>query len=137
MSARILIVEDDPDFCRALQGVLRDAGFDVRVAPDGKRALEILDREHETIDAAIVDLNIPEVSGFEVIGAIARRKTMIGVLATTRVYKDTFLEVARYIGANVALRKPDDIRDLDRWVPVIRSILHAETQIGTASGGLP
>src|SRR5438270_10223439 len=108
MPVRVLIVEDDPEFCRTLQGVLQDAGFGVRVALDGKQALEILNREHDSIDAAIVDLNVPEVSGFEVIGAITRRKTTIGVLATTGAYKDTFLDVARYIGANVALRKPEN-----------------------------
>lgn len=137
MSFRVLIVEDDPEFSEALQGVLRDAGFSVRVAPDGKQALDILNREHESIDAAIVDLNVPDVSGFEVIGAITRRKTMIGVLATTRAYKDTFLDVARYIGANVAMRKPDDLKDLTAWVPIIRSIVQAEDQIGNAFGAVP
>ena len=70
MPTTVLIVDDDEEFCDGTAAVLADAGFSVRTATDGKNAMEILNRDHEIIDVAVVDLNLPEVSGFEVIGAI-------------------------------------------------------------------
>jgi DNA-binding response OmpR family regulator len=136
MPTTVLIVDDDESFCEDLKRVLADAGFSVRVATDGRNAMEILNRDHDIIDVAVIDLNLPEVSGFEVIGAITRRKTAIGILATTGIYKETFLEVAQHLGANIAIRKPEPGEDLSSWVTAIRSILKAEGEMGRASGVL-
>lgn len=108
----------------------------VLVAASGTEALAILNRSHDSIDVAIIDLNLPEVSGFEVIGAIARRKTMMRVFATTGVYRETYLEVAQHLGAHIAIRKPENLAELNEWVPAIRSILKAEDEMGSASGAL-
>ena len=136
MATTVLIVDDDEVFCEELKNVLVDAGFSVRVATDGKNAMEILNRDHELIDVAVIDLNLPHVSGFEVIGAITRRKTAIGILATTGIYKETFLEVAQHLGANIAIRKPEPGEDLGPWVTAIRSILKAEGEMGRVTGTL-
>src|SRR5438270_10119129 len=102
---RVLIVDDDPDFAHALQNALLDAGgFTVRSVTEGLQALKLLDREHGVIDVVVIDLNLPDVNGFEVIGAITRRKNVMGVLATTGVYQETYLEIAKHLGANVAIR---------------------------------
>jgi DNA-binding response OmpR family regulator len=136
MKACVLVVDDDPVFRSALETVLLEADFDVRTAKDGKEAIAILNKEHGHIDVAIVDLNIPEISGFEVIGAISRRKTTMGILATTGVYKEPFLEVAQYLGANITIRKPHDLSQLQSWIPAIRSVIKAEGEMGSASGAL-
>jgi DNA-binding response OmpR family regulator len=136
MLVRVLLIDDDPEFREALKAVLQDAGIGVTIAVDGADAVRILEREHDSIDVAIVDLNLPEISGFEVIGAITRRQTAMGILATTALYKDTFLEVARHLGAHVALRKPSGPKELEAWVPAIRSILKAEGDMGLAAGAL-
>ena len=136
MPTTVLIVDDDETFREDLKRVLTDAGFAIRIATDGKNAMDILNRDHEIIDVAVIDLNLPEVSGFEVIGAISRRQTAIGVLATTGIYRETFLEVAQHLGANIAIRKPDPGADLSSWVSAIRSILKAEGEMGRASGKL-
>jgi len=132
---RVLIVDDDPDFADALKHALLDAGaFTVRTVMEGVEALKLLDREHEVIDVVVVDLNLPDVNGFEVIGAITRRKNVMGVLATTGVYQETYLEIAKHLGANVAIRKPEDRADLKSWAAAIRSIFRAENEIEFVSG---
>jgi DNA-binding response OmpR family regulator len=136
MPTTVLIVDDDEDFREDLKRVLNSSGFAVRIATDGRNAMDILNREHNTIDVAVIDLNLPEVSGFEVIGAISRRKTAMGILATTGIYKETFLEVAQHLGANIAIRKPEPGADLSPWVSAIRSILKAEGEMGLANGVL-
>jgi DNA-binding response OmpR family regulator len=132
---RVLIVDDDPDFADALQHALLDAGgFTVRTVTEGVEALKLLDREHGVIDVVVVDLNLPDVNGFEVIGAMTRRKNVMGVLATTGVYQETYLEIAKHLGANVAIRKPEDRADLRSWAAAIRSIFRAENEIEFVSG---
>jgi CheY-like chemotaxis protein len=116
--ATILLVDDDHEFSSALKAVLCGAGFAVRVANDG----------------AIVDLNLPEVNGFEVIGAITRRPTAMRVVATSGVYQPTYLEIAQHLGASVSIPKTNNPDDLNAWIPAIRSILKAEEDIGSASG---
>jgi CheY-like chemotaxis protein len=129
MSIQVLIVDDDPEFCAALKAVLTEAGFSVRIAADGAESLQLLNREHKLINVVIVDLNLPGVNGFEVIGAIARHPTAMRVLATTGAYNQTFLEVAKHMGASIAIRKPGRLEDLREWVPVINATLKAEEKM--------
>ena len=68
----VLVVDDDGMFVSNVSEVLAEGGFRVLRAADGAEALRILEREHTSIDAVIVDLNLPQVSGFEVIGALTR-----------------------------------------------------------------
>lgn len=134
---RVLIVDDDPSFCEALTKALLDAGaFTVRTASEGGEALKLLDREHDFIDVVVIDLNLPDVNGFEVIGAITRRKTVMGVMATTGVYQQMYLEVAQHLGANVAIRKPENWDELKSWAAAIRSIFKAENEMKFVSGAL-
>jgi hypothetical protein len=65
-----LVVDDDGMLVKNVSEILAEGGF--RSAADGAEALRILEREHTSIDAVIVDLNLSQVSGFEVIGALTR-----------------------------------------------------------------
>jgi CheY-like chemotaxis protein len=60
----ILIVDDNPTIISLLGGVLRDAGYDVRVAREGARALEIAAARPP--DLVLLDLRMPAMDGFEV-----------------------------------------------------------------------
>lgn len=59
----ILLVEDNPLNSRLYHANLTRAGFSVRIAPDGLKALEIL--EEFTPDLIIADINMPAMNGFE------------------------------------------------------------------------
>jgi CheY-like chemotaxis protein len=102
----VLIVDDDPKFLNEVEHMLITAGYRVWCAANGKQAVDFLEKKHAEIDLAIVDLALPDINGFELIGAITRRANAIKVLATTSVHKDTFLEMASALGAHAAIRKP-------------------------------
>ncbi len=103
----ILIVDDDPDFRSSLAFVLAEAGYACLEAADGEAALRLLETRHREIALALVDLCIPKVSGFEVIGAITRREPApIRVVAMSATFRDEYMEMAKYMGAAAALRKP-------------------------------
>jgi CheY-like chemotaxis protein len=123
----ILIVDDDAEFRSSLAGVLTDGGFRVIAAVDGIEALHVLDSQHASIAAVVVDLNVPHVNGFEVIGALTRRQNLIGILATSAVYNKTYLELALYLGAHLAINKPvRGSADTVGWVAAVRSVIVAE-----------
>src|SRR6185312_14360632 len=70
--SRILLVDDDEAFRYAASKVLENAGFEVTVAPDYRRALEVLESE-APIDLLVTDVVMPNrINGF----ALARMARM-------------------------------------------------------------
>jgi two-component system, OmpR family, KDP operon response regulator KdpE len=63
-AARILVVDDEPQIRRVLRTVLVAGGYTVQEVRSGEEALEKLREERP--DLAIVDINLPGMSGFEV-----------------------------------------------------------------------
>lgn len=64
----ILIAEDDPFISRMYQIKLESAGFRVIVKNNGRDAFEAIKTEHPNL--AVLDINMPELSGLEVLGAL-------------------------------------------------------------------
>jgi CheY-like chemotaxis protein len=59
--ARILVVDDHPDFCEALQRYLSQMGHQVICAADGRAALKML--MHEDPELILLDLKMPTMDG--------------------------------------------------------------------------
>ncbi len=60
--ARVLVVEDEPEMLEILQVNLEQVGYSVVRARDGVEAYEALERANPS--AVILDLNLPNMSGF-------------------------------------------------------------------------
>lgn len=67
-SAKILVVDDDPDMREALQMILESVGYTVVMAEDGEKCLSKLKEEQP--DLLILDLLMPRMDGFEVCKAL-------------------------------------------------------------------
>ena len=94
---RLLVVEDDPDYCAWLVAVTRRMGFAVDSAPDGQAALELL--AEQPFEIAVVDQEMPRLTGIEVIASIRaqeRTKTLYAIMLTGRAEMETKL---RALGA--------------------------------------
>src|SRR4051812_2704832 len=63
-SARILLVEDEPDVREAVQSILEDQGYRVTAAENGWEALELL-RSGRAPDVIVLDLRMPIMDGWE------------------------------------------------------------------------
>jgi two-component system KDP operon response regulator KdpE len=63
--SRVLVVDDEPQIRRALAINLRARGYDVELAQDGERALDVAARKHP--DVVVLDLGLPGIDGVEVI----------------------------------------------------------------------
>jgi CheY-like chemotaxis protein len=121
----ILVVDDDPKFLDAAEQMLVAAGYRVWCAADGKQAVDFLEKKHSEIDLTIVDLALPDINGFELIGAISRRASAVRVVATTSIHKDAYLDMAGALGAHAAIRKPPKGTPLpeDEWLGTVHRLI--------------
>jgi len=71
-SKRILIVDDDEPIRVLLDRVLRKEGFTVETARDGCEAVDKLSGEN--FDTILLDLRMPRMDGFEVLGFLERNR---------------------------------------------------------------
>ena len=62
--AGILVVDDTPANLQVLAGMLKDRGYKVRPVPSGKLAL--LAAQRDPPDLILLDINMPEMNGYEV-----------------------------------------------------------------------
>lgn len=108
MIARILVVEDSSAMRSFVRAALEEAGVvrEVVEASSGFEALRILPRE--SFDLAVVDINMPDVNGLELIrfmrGSDAHEKTPLLVISSEASERDR--ERGLSLGANAYLAKP-------------------------------
>ncbi|HWJ62469.1 MAG TPA: response regulator [Acidimicrobiales bacterium] len=126
--ARILLVEDDPGDVLITRESLAASSVDcdVAVVDDGAMALDYLHKRGDYADAptphlVLLDLNLPKVSGHEVLAELKGDPTLapipVVVLSTSSAADDVLATYALHGNAHVA--KPVDF---ERYRDVIRSI---------------
>ncbi len=81
LPARILVVDDEPDFARMVARALAREGYKVDEAVTARRAIELA-RAH-AYDLAVVDLKMPEMTGLELLQYLRARDQKLAVLIMT------------------------------------------------------
>lgn len=112
---RILIAEDDRDVLDLIRVRLGVAGYQVAYERDGLAALKSIGLTHP--DAVILDVNMPELDGFEVLRALklAPATATIPVMMLTARNAPEDVQKAIRLGAKDFLAKPfDDVNLLRR-----------------------
>jgi DNA-binding response OmpR family regulator len=112
MKARILIVEDDAHIAEGLRFNLEAEGYDVDVAVDGRQAVDRLTGADEPFDLVVLDLMLPEMSGFEVARRARAAGNYVAILILTA--KEESSDVVRGLeeGADDYLTKPFQLDEL-------------------------
>jgi len=108
----VLVVDDDPQLSRLLATWLAKYGHLVETAANGRVALQIAEARH--LDAALVDIIMPEMEGLETIIELRRRLPNARIIAMSgggRVGPEEFLGLARSFGAAGVLKKPFKLQD--------------------------
>src|SRR4051794_11876299 len=78
----LLIVEDDPKLGRLLTRLLQEDRHVVELATDAESALDIA-RDNTGIDALILDIGLPDMSGLEVARRLRADGSTVGILMLT------------------------------------------------------
>ena len=103
MDARILIVDDEPEIAELVEVYLNSEGFSTVKCGTGAEALAALERE--SIDLALLDVMLPDISGFDLCGEI-RKKYHFPVLMLTAKVEDSDKITGLTIGADDYITKP-------------------------------
>lgn len=103
MSARILVVDDEPALLQGLAYALTREHFEVATAADGEAALEAA-REHD-FDLIILDLMLPKLSGIEVCRRL-RAESAVPIIMLTAKDSEVDKVVGLEVGADDYVTKP-------------------------------
>ncbi|WP_186525866.1 tetratricopeptide repeat protein [Seonamhaeicola sediminis] len=103
----ILIVDDEPINRRVLENHLSVAGYNVHEVGSGKEALELLDEGYK-FDLVLLDIMMPNMSGYEVCEIIRRRylTSELPIILLTAKNRVSDLVIGFNAGANDYLTKP-------------------------------
>jgi two-component system response regulator VicR len=109
LSARIMVVDDEPPIVDLLSYNLRRANYEVVIARDGEEALAKAQQEQP--DLIILDLMLPRLDGLEVCRALRRERDVPIIMLTAR---DAEVDrvVGLELGADDYVVKPFSVREL-------------------------
>lgn len=109
---RVLVVDDNRDAADNLAMLLRSHGLQVHVAYDGTRAIELAEAAPPTV--VVLDIGLPDVSGFEVARALRRstRSAQLTIIAVTGWGQPADRLETRNAGIDAHLVKPVDPGEL-------------------------
>jgi len=124
---RVLVVEDDAAIRVMLRQALEDEGYDVIEAPDGTAGLDAVRRPG--VDLVLLDLRLPDISGFEVCRQI-RALSFVPIIMVTAQTDTHDMVAGLEAGADDYVTKPVVIKEL---AARIRATLR-RTQFTSARG---
>ena len=116
----IVVVDDFPDGRELMTTILRDEGFDVKEAGTGQEALDLAALQPSLM---VLDVNLPDVDGFEVCRRLKNdpRTAGIAILQVSAAYRDSEYRVRGLDGgADAYLTLPID---RDEIVATVRALL--------------
>lgn len=106
---KILVVEDEEKIVEVVKSFLETKGFAVLTAGNGRKALEVFDREN--ISMVLLDLMLPELSGEEVCKAL-RKKSRVPIIMLTAKSDEADMLTGLGIGADDYITKPFSLKAL-------------------------
>jgi two-component system cell cycle response regulator CtrA len=131
MSMRILLIEDDSALAQSIELMLKSEGFNVYTTDLGEDGIDL--GKIYDYDIILLDLNLPDMSGFEVLRSMRLSKVKAPILILTGV--DTIEDKVRGlgVGADDYLTKPFHKDELVARIHAIvrRSKGHAQSVIQT------
>ncbi len=120
---RILLAEDDRVTQTLAVHLLERNGHSVTVVGDGKQALASLEERPFDFDILLMDVQMPEMSGFEVTQAIRKRELTTGghipILAMTAHVMETDRERCLASGMDGHISKPIDAKELYQAIELL------------------
>ena len=119
-SRSILIVEDDSDLREALSAVLRDEGYTVAMAADGREALDRLRRQWRP-SLILLDLTMPVMNGWQFRAEQRQDPDLSGIPVVVLSAGDHLAEQMVPLGITDYVRKPIALdhllRTIERYCP--------------------
>lgn len=101
---KLLIVDDEKGLCEYLSDFFKPRGYDVRIATNGKAAVDIARKDKPEL--ALLDINMPEMNGLEALRQIKNVSPSTRVIMITVSDDADTKEKAKVLGADEFINKP-------------------------------
>jgi adenylate cyclase len=119
MTARILVVDDEPDLelliSQRFRRQIRDGSFTFAFAEDGVNALAVL-AEDPAIDMVVCDINMPRMDGLTLLSRLQEREDHMATIIVSAYGDMANIRTAMNRGAFDFLTKPIDFADLETTI---------------------
>jgi PAS domain S-box-containing protein len=132
----VLIVDDEPDICLVLEDLLRHEGYTARSVMTGREALH--EAEHSQFGAVILDLGLPDLSGFAVLRGLEEFDPLLPVIILTASAQDSHTVESLRRGAFAYITKPyngDELKIVLRQAVDARRLVLKMTRVEQALSG--
>ncbi|RWD67050.1 MAG: adenylate/guanylate cyclase domain-containing response regulator [Mesorhizobium sp.] len=128
MSARILVVDDEPDLesllLQKFRHQVRDGSVSFLFAHDGVDALELLERNGD-VDMIVCDINMPRMDGLSLLQKLQEAERQLSTIIVSAYGDMANIRTAMNRGAFDFLMKPIDFADLE--ATIAKTLRHLET----------
>jgi two-component system alkaline phosphatase synthesis response regulator PhoP len=112
MARSVLVVDDEPNIVLSLEFLMRQAGYEVRVARDGEAALRAV--EDNPPDLILLDVMMPKRDGFDVCQTVRANPAWknVRIVLLTAKGRDIEREKGMALGADDYITKPFSTREV-------------------------
>jgi DNA-binding response OmpR family regulator len=116
MARSVLVVDDEPNIVLSLEFLMRQAGYDVRVARDGEAALKAV--EDNPPELILLDVMMPKRDGFDVCQTVRANPAWksVRIVLLTAKGRDIEREKGMALGADDYITKPFSTREVVRRI---------------------
>jgi CheY-like chemotaxis protein len=123
---KVLVVDDDPVISQLFEAAIKQAGYAVEVAFDGKEALEKMAKDKP--DIIFLDLMMPQMSGFDVLEAIDKNPSLKGVRIFVMTAKNLTPRETDYLEQRVEMIVQKGARTVEEVFSILKDKLNVITE---------
>ncbi len=114
----ILIIDDEPSVLKYLNRILSQNGYNVILVNESKKAVNTYKKQKDTIDAVILDLTMPHMSGKQVFQKMLEINSQVKVIISSG-HSDEYLKENILSEAKSHLNKPYKVEDLTETLRLV------------------
>ncbi len=108
----ILIIEDTDTSIKFFAAALKKSEANMLWAKTGEEAIQVINEKHQSIDIVLLDLNLPGISGFDVLKHIRGISPTLPVIVQTAYLFSGERNTSATMGANEFISKPIQLNQL-------------------------
>ena len=129
----VLYVDDDEVMAVMVQGLLQRLGYRATYFLDAHAAIQAVERDPEGVDLVVTDFNMPNVSGLDVVRALADIRPDLPVVISSGYVSDELRSSALDLGVRAVMQKEHTLEELGWIVNAALGARHTHAQ-GSSAG---
>jgi PAS domain S-box-containing protein len=123
---KVMVVDDEPQLADMLQEILETEGYDVMIALDGVKALELFTKEKGNFDIIISDLGMPNMDGRELLQELRHRNATANVIFMTGYLDKGSKQELMELGVKDVMMKPFNFESVIDTLQKVSAQTHAD-----------